>query len=194
MTNKLQEAQQARREAVEYGIKCFQEWNDARIAGLGESEEHFLFHTFVHMCSLIDRCATVIEANIELVVENQQTIYQELEQLQRQISTIEAQITQVPLVVNIETPRHHGYVYVVQADNNLYKIGKSKDPHTRIQSLGVRLPYELEVLVLIESTNYTQLEKELHKHFADKRKGGEWFELDENDLEYIKSLMEDSNG
>ncbi len=50
------------------------------------------------------------------------------------------------------------------------------------------MPYDLELLVSIETDDRDSLEKELHEKFADKRKKGEWFDLTEEDIAYIKGL------
>jgi len=86
-----------------------------------------------------------------------------------------------------------GYVYVVEADNGLYKIGLSKEPRKRIDALGVKLPYELEIIILIETPDRYELERELHEQFADKRKNGEWFELTSKDLETINATYACNN-
>lgn len=81
-----------------------------------------------------------------------------------------------------------GYVYLFKADNGVYKIGQSVDPDARITSLGVKLPYELESVHRIETHDMNELESDLHDRFADKRLEGEWFELTESDVDYIREL------
>lgn len=83
--------------------------------------------------------------------------------------------------------RIHGYVYVLKADNNLYKIGRAKQLDKRILQLSVQLPYDLVLVASIESDDYANLEKELHNTFTNKRKRGEWFDLDEDDIARIKA-------
>ena len=85
----------------------------------------------------------------------------------------------------------HGYVYVLQVpimDPALYKIGRAKVLKDRIDTLGVQLPWELEVIAHVETDDYKGLEEELHLKFADKRIKGEWFRLTEEDVEWIKNL------
>jgi len=81
-----------------------------------------------------------------------------------------------------------GFVYLLRADNGVYKIGASTTPDQRSKTLGVQLPYETILEYTIETDDMYQLESWLHHKFARKRKQGEWFELDEADLEYIKGL------
>lgn len=82
-----------------------------------------------------------------------------------------------------------GYVYVVKLDKH-YKIGISKSPETRLKEFTL-LPYELEHILIAKIKGYEVREKELHEHFADKRVRGEWFELNEEDIEYIKEYLKE---
>lgn len=85
----------------------------------------------------------------------------------------------------------HGYVYVLRApsmDPSIYKIGREKEYFARIDTLGIKLPWDLEVVVHIESNDYVALEAELHQRFSKMRVKGEWFELTEENIEYLKGL------
>ena len=81
-----------------------------------------------------------------------------------------------------------GYVYLIAADNGTYKIGVSVDPKRRVKKMGINLPYELEVVHTIPTEDMLATEKALHALFADKRVGGEWFELDESDVTLVKRI------
>lgn len=63
-----------------------------------------------------------------------------------------------------------------------YKIGKSKDPKVREGTLQAEVP-TIELLHVIQS----DIEIYLHKKFDSKRLRGEWFDLSEADVNYIKS-------
>lgn len=82
-----------------------------------------------------------------------------------------------------------GYVYLVRLDKH-YKIGISKNPKDRLKEFTL-LPYPLEDICIERVANYEQCEEELHLHFDNKRVRGEWFELDEEDIEYIKKYLEE---
>ena len=82
-----------------------------------------------------------------------------------------------------------GFVYVLRAENDVYKIGKAKDLDNRIYTFEVKLPIKVELYCSCKVENYSQLEKELHIKYAEKRINGEWFSLTEQDLEEIKALM-----
>lgn len=80
-----------------------------------------------------------------------------------------------------------GYIYVLRSPYG-YKIGKTKNPTKRLNHFGVKLPFETEVIILKETKNYHLTERELHEKFMHKRIRGEWFQLNERDLKYIRSI------
>ena len=80
-----------------------------------------------------------------------------------------------------------GWVYVLRA-GEYYKIGRSKTPKQRYEELATLPPWPTEMVHTIETKDRCQLEAELHSKFADKRKRGEWFELDEEDVTWLKTL------
>lgn len=81
-----------------------------------------------------------------------------------------------------------GHVYLIKSSEGYYKIGRSKNVQQRISTLGVQLPFDIEVLHTIKSDDYRLLETELHELFAPKWVRGEWFALSPDDIEYIKGL------
>jgi len=83
-------------------------------------------------------------------------------------------------------PNETGTVYVIRSKYGC-KIGSTKNIKSRRQLFAVKLPFSWELVYQAECENYRDIERELHQHFADKRLNGEWFDLDETDIEYIKS-------
>lgn len=81
-----------------------------------------------------------------------------------------------------------GYVYLLQSPTGHYKIGCTSNPHNRAKTFGIQLPFEVEFLALIYFEDMYALEAEMHEEFAHKRVNGEWFALDDADVEYIKSM------
>lgn len=77
---------------------------------------------------------------------------------------------------------HPGYVYMLRADNGLYKIGKTKQLDKRIYICGVKLPYKVELIASYFTPDMTAGELHWHDHFAAKRVNGEWFRLDDSDV------------
>ena len=72
--------------------------------------------------------------------------------------------------------RNNGYTYIVHATGtDLYKIGSSTDVRRRISGLQSGSANLLEIVTVVEGTD---VERILHDIFADYRRHGEWFELD----------------
>ena len=63
-----------------------------------------------------------------------------------------------------------------------YKIGKSRNPQIRENTLQAEVP-TIELLHVIQD----DIELYLHEKFNSKRLRGEWFDLSEADVNYIKS-------
>ncbi len=83
-----------------------------------------------------------------------------------------------------------GEVYLVRADNGLYKIGRSANAASRIKTLTVQLPYGIELIHVIKTEDTVGLERRLHTHFAALRKRGEWFELSADDVAWLLAFEE----
>lgn len=66
-----------------------------------------------------------------------------------------------------------GYVYFMEAENGLIKIGWSEQPHKRLANLVRLTPLTLSLLAAVPGS--TQDERSLHEHFASLRQQGEWF-------------------
>lgn len=81
-----------------------------------------------------------------------------------------------------------GYVYLLRADNGIYKIGRTKRLDDRITRLSVELPYQLELICAIATDDMHDLEGKLHHRFADQRVNGEWFSLTNENVESIKEV------
>ena len=71
-----------------------------------------------------------------------------------------------------------GYVYLLRAENNLYKIGRSKSPKIRVSQITKAIaPFKIEVINVAYYEDHLRAEAELHAMFKSRRKQGEWFEL-----------------
>lgn len=82
-----------------------------------------------------------------------------------------------------------GWVYLIrEKSEGHYKIGKTTVPLARRKKFEVVLPFKIEPICEIHAANHHQLERDLHAMFADKRVDGEWFALDDTDVNYIRSL------
>ena len=90
----------------------------------------------------------------------------------------------LPVLSDGQSPaRGAGYVYVLRAENGLFKIGRSRNPMQRVQELsGTTGPVEIELILSHYVADCAKSERELHAAFTDKRARGEWFALDVFDL------------
>ena len=80
-----------------------------------------------------------------------------------------------------------GYLYVAKM-GEYYKIGISKNPTQRLKKF-TQLPFMLKTILCECVPNYQEVEKELHEIFNQKRLQGEWFALEEKDIEFIKNYL-----
>ena len=84
-------------------------------------------------------------------------------------------------------PSSSGWIYVLRA-GDYYKIGRAKDPIDRYSQLATLPPWPTEIVTTFECNEYEKMEKELHDLFSAKRANGEWFALDAEDVELLRSL------
>jgi hypothetical protein len=76
-------------------------------------------------------------------------------------------------------------VYVmIDHNTKFYKIGKSINPIHREKTLQSEKP-TIELIHSFKAYDYD--EKILHNKYKDKRIRGEWFNLDQYDIDYIKN-------
>jgi|WetSurMetagenome_2_1015567.scaffolds.fasta_scaffold380893_1 hypothetical protein len=85
------------------------------------------------------------------------------------------------------------YVYfMVDNKNEYYKIGISNEPEWRERTLQSEKPS----IKLIAAKKFVNrriaaiIEKALHESYSHKRKRGEWFDLDDEDISEIKKTLE----
>jgi len=77
-------------------------------------------------------------------------------------------------------------VYAIgDADQRFVKIGYSANMDSRFRSIQASCPLELRILQTWPGG--AELEDELHKHFADYRRRGEWFEFPDG-LDSVESI------
>jgi hypothetical protein len=82
-----------------------------------------------------------------------------------------------------------GYVYLALMKvgrEKRYKIGKADIVERRARQIAVRLPEDLELLHAISTDDAYGIEAYWHKRFAEKRRGGEWFELTAIDVKAFR--------
>ena len=98
----------------------------------------------------------------------------------------------IPRVLREIRFRHTGgYVYVLQLGPD-YKIGRTHNPSSRIkwiaefyESVRPILPYKINPIIVFLTTNMYATEERLHREYEEKRLNGEWFRLNEYDIQEI---------
>lgn len=83
---------------------------------------------------------------------------------------------------SIESLSNYGTYIIYNPENQLFKIGRSKNLFNRLTNLKRDVSKDLKLIAYLDC----DYEGQLHKHFNKKRKFGEWFELSCKDLEYIQ--------
>ncbi|GLV66648.1 hypothetical protein Bmyc01_53170 [Bacillus mycoides] len=88
----------------------------------------------------------------------------------------------------------NGYIYLIKEYiTNTYKIGRTSNPKNRLDIFNVKLPFKWDLVALYSTRNMIILESNLHELFTKKRKNGEWFNLDEDDLLLFYEIMTGNN-
>jgi len=81
----------------------------------------------------------------------------------------------------------NGYVYVISM-GELYKIGRTSNITRRLQAFSI-FPEEPKLVLYAPAKDCVALEAELHDLLEHKCVRGEWFRLDEKDLEWVKKFI-----
>jgi hypothetical protein len=77
----------------------------------------------------------------------------------------------------------NGYVYLLKhGARREYKIGRSTNILRREGQIAVELPEKVQPIHVIQTNDPAGIEAYWHKRFESKRKNGEWFDLDRDDV------------
>lgn len=79
------------------------------------------------------------------------------------------------------------YLYLIKCQS-FYKIGVANDVESRLAQLSTGNPFPLEVKVVYAFQNAAPVETVLHQKFSDKRRRGEWFELNYQDTKDMHQI------
>ena len=82
------------------------------------------------------------------------------------------------------------YVYILQdvSCSRFFKIGRTTDLETRLLRFHVTLPIVIHVVHLIPCVSATATETTLHRRFSEQRQRGEWFDLSDEDIAWLKRI------
>ena len=78
-----------------------------------------------------------------------------------------------------------GVVYVLKSAYG-YKVGRSNNPPARMRAFGVKLPIVYTIPLCVWFDDCHVAERRYHDMFASKRINGEWFDLDDDDIQHIR--------
>jgi hypothetical protein len=81
--------------------------------------------------------------------------------------------------------RIQGYVYLMKS-GQFYKIGKSKSPDRRRNEIALLLPHDTNTIHVIATDDPDGIEQYWHQRFKDKHHRGEFFRLNNADVQAFK--------
>jgi hypothetical protein len=89
-------------------------------------------------------------------------------------------------------------VYLMQVEGmDIYKIGNSKNPNSRVKGVQTGNPFKVIVLEFYPTKRATKVEAALHNRFAsckvtedEMKLEGEWFRLNAEDRKNFKATCE----
>jgi len=77
----------------------------------------------------------------------------------------------------------YSYVYLILSDCGRVKIGITKDPEQRLDTLQGSSPRQLTLITAILVPNARDVEEELHERYSRYNTHGEWFDLPDSRIE-----------
>lgn len=80
-----------------------------------------------------------------------------------------------------EIAKDDGFVYLIKS-GRYYKIGRSNAAGRREREIVLQLPEAAKTMHVIRTDDPVGIEAYWHARYADKRKNGEWFDLNQSDI------------
>lgn len=81
-----------------------------------------------------------------------------------------------------------GYIYLMRADTGHYKIGRSVNPNERLRVFSTEMPVDVYTVHTFKTDNMVVAERFFHEQLRNFRYRGEWFHLNEEFVEWFKTL------
>jgi hypothetical protein len=88
---------------------------------------------------------------------------------------------------NKEKTKENDYLYLIlDMNDNVLKIGRSKNPKARIKTLQIATSHNLRLLFAIKGKG--EIEKNAHEIFKNLRITSEWFTYDNSIIDFFENL------
>lgn len=83
-----------------------------------------------------------------------------------------------------------GFVYIAKQQNepSVYKIGRTRHISNREACFSTGNAY-IKIIYTLKSARYKKIERVLHKIYRHKKIKGEWFNLDDSDIQSLVKLF-----
>lgn len=143
--------------------------------------------SFINQESICDLIST-LNKTLEYVNNNPKDVELHNQRVKNQMMAhLGSRENQLVKESKIEKPVKLTKIYIMK-DNHTghYKIGRSDSPIKREATL---LSQKSSIELIFQSEATPKIEKSLHDLFNEKRVRGEWFELDNWDVELIKGIL-----
>jgi len=95
-----------------------------------------------------------------------------------------------PPIREVDKTPTPGVVYLLRMGQQ-FKIGLTRNLQQRLQALRQKCHADLELIHSIPTLDPRRLEAFYHSHFASKRINGEWFRLDEEDVQAFIAVAQE---
>lgn len=83
-----------------------------------------------------------------------------------------------------------GYIYVVEMEGHkVFKIGRSNSVPRRMSEIGVQMPYPYRLRFALRVWDAHKAETTIHETLARYRANGEWFHLNEAQIEGLRLTL-----
>jgi len=80
-----------------------------------------------------------------------------------------------------------GYIYLLES-GGLYKIGRTANFQRRMVTYKTESPLPVKVISSFHTSDTIEAEESLLEEFKEKRERGEWFALDDKDIQRFNAL------
>ncbi len=88
--------------------------------------------------------------------------------------------------LNLDILASSGFIYFIQC-GSFVKIGIAENVHSRLRALKIAAPEPIKIINFFEDKNAGSVEKNFHRLLKKYHSNGEWFKLDNDIINFIKT-------